>query len=61
MKSEFNSVPKSNNGDLVPPLDLDFEKKEKLKEEKKKEEIKKKLNNNELSFIQKVAMSFDID
>ena len=61
MKSEFNSVPKSNNGDLVPPLDLNFEKIEKLKEVKKKEETKKKLNNNELSFIQKVAMSFDID
>ena len=60
MKSDFNSVPKSNFGDLVPPLDLDFEKIEKMKEEKKKEEIQKKINENKLSFIEKVALSFDL-
>ena len=61
MKSEFNSVPKSNNGDLVPPLDLDFEKIERIKEEKKKENLKEKIKDNKLSFIQKVALSFDLN
>jgi hypothetical protein len=60
MKSDFNSVPKSNFGDLVPPLNLDFEKNEKINEEKKKEEIQKKINENKLSFIEKVALSFDL-
>ena len=60
MKSDFNSLPKSNFGDLVPPLNLDFEKNEKINEEKKKEEIQKKINENKLSFIEKVALSFDL-
>ena len=60
MKSDFNSVPKSNFGDLVPTLNLDFEKNEKINEEKKKEEIQKKINENKLSFIEKVALSFDL-
>ena len=61
MKSEFDSVPKKNNGDLIPPLDLDFEKQERLKEEKRNEELMKKIKENKLSFIEKVALSFDLN
>ena len=61
MKSEFDSVPKNNNGDLIPPLDLDFEKHERLKEEKRNEELMKKIKENKLSFIEKVALSFDLN
>ena len=57
MKSEFDSIPKNNNGELIPPLDLDFEKIER----KRKEELMKKLNEGNLSFIQKVALSFELN
>ena len=62
MKSDFYSIPKSNNGYLIPPLNLDFEK---IKDDKN--DIKEGNNNNiqknknKLSFIQKVALSFDLN
>ncbi len=54
MKSDFSSVPKSNNGDLIPPLNLNFENNEKVLNENKKNKEDKKL-----SFIEKVALSFE--
>ncbi len=62
MKSDFYSIPKSNNGYLIPPLNLDFEK---IKDDKN--DIKEvsdnniQKNKNKLSFIQKVALSFDLN
>ena len=54
MKSDFSSVPKSNNGDLIPPLNLNFENNEKVLNENQKNKEDKKL-----SFIEKVALSFE--
>ena len=57
MKSKSKSPFKSNKGDIIPFIDLNLENK-RIENKIKKININKKGNNN--SFIQKVAMSFNL-
>ena len=55
MKSHSKSPFKNNNGDIIPFLDFDFEKR------KSSNKIKKlNINKGNNNFIQKVAMSFNL-
>ena len=54
MKFYFNSFPKRNNRDLIPPLYLHFKKIKKLKKKKRKKIENKKLKDNKISFFKKL-------
>ena len=52
MNSDYKFIAQSLNGQIIPPLNLNFE--ELYEEEKKK-------NYEKLSFIEKVKLSLDLD
>ena len=52
MNSDYKFIAKSQNGEIIPPLNLNFE--EIYEKEKKK-------NYEKLSFIEKVKLSMNLD
>ena len=52
MNSDYKFIAKSHNGEIIPPLNLNFE--EIYEKEKKK-------NYEKLSFIEKVKLSMNLD
>ena len=65
MKTEEKNGPlRDNNGEIIPKLDLDFEKKHKKEHDKLKKVFGSKIsnnkNNNNNSFIKKAALSLNL-
>ena len=65
MNTEEKKGPlKDNNGDIIPKLDLDFEKRYKQEQDKIKKVFATKVHHNKShsnsSFIQKAALSFNL-